>query len=445
MLNFNEYLDLIKKVRMEEIMENGKEASSDNVLNFIDKISNMSKVESKFKTEAVLCFDDFSDAYEDMKDPEIYSKIMILLNEKLAKDGDAFDINTPENQMLGLANRYVINALECKKMRKWTSFAFYMRSLAYFIPILMERAQMEEEKVLKKVESAASPFDNPALKGADVFNYKGFNIAEWPTGSYLQNIKIELKDGSLVGGFKNIRDAKQYIDSGKANKISSEYGDKRDYPKIDIYVDGKYVATTTWAKTCKEAAEKYKEKHPEAKNVQAHRAHTSCVRSSFEPEDIETFRSKWDSLDDTTKKNLILKVAMGDSELYRALRDGLYEELSCTTADKYGDELDDKYILDPDWDEYEINGEMGCETTEDFKEYPIISARDVSYKELVDEIDEKVGIVKNNLDRINSRFRYRMLTNVSYPLEKANQIEEDLWKELTSIDKNVNSLWNKIG
>lgn len=41
------------------------------------------------------------------------------------------------------------------------------------------------------------------------------------------------------------------------------YGDKRDYPKIDIYVrkwlpDGSakvwtYVATTTWAKTCREA------------------------------------------------------------------------------------------------------------------------------------------------------------------------------------------------
>lgn len=39
------------------------------------------------------------------------------------------------------------------------------------------------------------------------------------------------------------------------------YGDKRDYRKIDIYVarDGhyKYVASTTWAKTLKEAKARY--------------------------------------------------------------------------------------------------------------------------------------------------------------------------------------------
>jgi hypothetical protein len=36
-----------------------------------------------------------------------------------------------------------------------------------------------------------------------------------------------------------------------------KYGDKRDYPKIDIYVDGKYVGSTTWSNSCREAKEKY--------------------------------------------------------------------------------------------------------------------------------------------------------------------------------------------
>lgn len=36
-----------------------------------------------------------------------------------------------------------------------------------------------------------------------------------------------------------------------------KYGDKRDYRKIDIFVDGKYVASTTWAKNCKEAKAQY--------------------------------------------------------------------------------------------------------------------------------------------------------------------------------------------
>lgn len=39
-----------------------------------------------------------------------------------------------------------------------------------------------------------------------------------------------------------------------------KYGDKRNYPKIDIYIQGKYIATTTWAKTCREALERYIEK-----------------------------------------------------------------------------------------------------------------------------------------------------------------------------------------
>lgn len=36
-----------------------------------------------------------------------------------------------------------------------------------------------------------------------------------------------------------------------------KYGEKRDYKKIDIFVDGDYVCSTTWAKYCKEAIERY--------------------------------------------------------------------------------------------------------------------------------------------------------------------------------------------
>ena len=31
------------------------------------------------------------------------------------------------------------------------------------------------------------------------------------------------------------------------------YGDKRDYRKIDLFYDGFYLCSTTWARTCKEA------------------------------------------------------------------------------------------------------------------------------------------------------------------------------------------------
>jgi len=40
------------------------------------------------------------------------------------------------------------------------------------------------------------------------------------------------------------------------------YGDKTNYPKIDLFLDGDYVATTTWAPTCREAVQRYLERYP---------------------------------------------------------------------------------------------------------------------------------------------------------------------------------------
>ena len=46
------------------------------------------------------------------------------------------------------------------------------------------------------------------------------------------------------------------------------YGDKRDYPKIDLFVFSEglkrweYVGTTTWSRTCREAADNLAKLHP---------------------------------------------------------------------------------------------------------------------------------------------------------------------------------------
>jgi hypothetical protein len=48
----------------------------------------------------------------------------------------------------------------------------------------------------------------------------------------------------------------------------AQYGDKRDYPKIDIYVFSEslkrwqYVSSTTWSRTCREAADRLAALHP---------------------------------------------------------------------------------------------------------------------------------------------------------------------------------------
>jgi hypothetical protein len=40
--------------------------------------------------------------------------------------------------------------------------------------------------------------------------------------------------------------------------MTMTYGDKRDYRKIDIYHDRHgYVCSTTWAKTCREAIDRF--------------------------------------------------------------------------------------------------------------------------------------------------------------------------------------------
>lgn len=51
--------------------------------------------------------------------------------------------------------------------------------------------------------------------------------------------------------------------------MKPQYGDKRDYPKINIFVahhNGKeryfaYAASTTWSRTCREARQRFYEKH----------------------------------------------------------------------------------------------------------------------------------------------------------------------------------------
>lgn len=41
------------------------------------------------------------------------------------------------------------------------------------------------------------------------------------------------------------------------------YGDKRNFPRIEIFLNGVYQCTTTWSKTLKEAKQKFTEKYPE--------------------------------------------------------------------------------------------------------------------------------------------------------------------------------------
>ncbi len=168
MLSFEDYINLLSELAdakittnkdkffsvLNQAKENAKEADKKVLASLPNNIYLPVKYKKeKFANVITACIDDYSLAMQDMKDPEKFAAILSILNDKLAKDGDVYDISTPETLMLGLANRYANNARECQYARQWKLFAFYMRSLAYFIPQLIHKANLEEEQVLTKIEA----------------------------------------------------------------------------------------------------------------------------------------------------------------------------------------------------------------------------------------------------------------------------------------------------
>lgn len=98
-------------------------------------------------------------------------------------------------------------------------------------------------------------------------NFKATNVASverekeghgWDTEDISSKDGTDLEDADFNGTEKRLKAYK------KLTAVSeSSYGDKRDYPKIDIHHKGKYVGTTTWAKNTKVAKAKYLEKNPD--------------------------------------------------------------------------------------------------------------------------------------------------------------------------------------
>lgn len=68
----------------------------------------------------------------------------------------------------------------------------------------------------------------------------------------------------LKASKSQIEKIKQILSAGDES-ITEEYGDKRDYKKIEIFVKGAYVGTTTWSKNLKQAKEKFLEKNSNVK------------------------------------------------------------------------------------------------------------------------------------------------------------------------------------
>ncbi len=72
-------------------------------------------------------------------------------------------------------------------------------------------------------------------------------------------------------------------------------------------------------------------------------------------------------------------------------------------------------------------------------------ATEVDFEDLVEEMREKSQILKNEIDRIFNRIKYRFMVNVSYDKAEANKIEDELWKEFDKAEKIISKCWKRIG
>jgi hypothetical protein len=114
-------------------------------------------------------------------------------------------------------------------------------------------------KLLRKEETIEEKLDASMGAGKFVTDFVKSKDPRFEGKTKKERIKMAL--GAYYGA-KN-----EAVETEEVDAIDEGYGDKRDYKKHHISVDGRYVATTTWAKSAKEAEKKFIEQHPEHKNA----------------------------------------------------------------------------------------------------------------------------------------------------------------------------------
>jgi hypothetical protein len=117
----------------------------------------------------------------------------------------------------------------------------------------------QDFKLLRKEETIEEKLDASMGAGKYVTDFVKSKDPRFEGKTKKERIKMAL--GAYYGA-KN-----EAVETEEVDAIDEGYGDKRDYKKHHISVDGRYVATTTWAKSAKEAEKKFIEQHPEHKNA----------------------------------------------------------------------------------------------------------------------------------------------------------------------------------
>lgn len=117
----------------------------------------------------------------------------------------------------------------------------------------------QDFKILRKEKTIKEKLDASMGAGKYVQDFVKSKDPRFEGKTKKERIKMAL--GAYYGA-KN-----ESVEIEEVDDIDEGYGDKRNYSKHHISVDGKYIATTTWAKTAREAEKKFIEQHPEHKNA----------------------------------------------------------------------------------------------------------------------------------------------------------------------------------
>lgn len=174
-------------------------------------------------------------------------------------------------------------------------------------------------------------------------------------------------------------------DSGLDDELDEAYGDKRDHPKLDIYVNGTYMASTSWAKSRDEAKIKYLEKHsnvsPESVRVSMAKSNSPSFNEGVEFSDkIKNSQAKWKKEPMKLKESKMLNESLED-----VLKRFPHEVKAFETG---GDMDEDLYHALFDY--YFTNGEMP---------YGIAKARSGDPKEWVcQELESELGLGESIVD-----------------------------------------------
>jgi hypothetical protein len=118
----------------------------------------------------------------------------------------------------------------------------------------------QDFKMLRKEEASLEEKLDPSM-GASKYVQDFVKSKDPRFEGKTKKERIKMALGAFYGA-KN-----EAVEIEEVDAIEEAYGDKRDYKKHHISVDGKYVATTTWARNAKEAERRFIKLHPEHKNA----------------------------------------------------------------------------------------------------------------------------------------------------------------------------------